>query len=278
MRPPPRGGLHERGIRMSPTDRLFTDGAAYEQLMGRWSRRVGDVFIEWLDAPRNLSWLDIGCGTGVFTEQIVQGCAPAAVLGIDPSPEQLAFAERRAGMRTAEFRVGDAQALACPDDSFDVAVMALVIHFVPDPGRAVTEMARVLRRGGWGAAYAWDFTRAGSPTAPLGVGMKAIGLQPSAPPSPDATALPALEALWRSAGFVRIDTRTIDIPVEFAGFDEFWTSMTVPVGPAGKAIAALPPDSRARLRSTLQELMRPTADGRIVYEARANAVKGRKDG
>jgi SAM-dependent methyltransferase len=244
--------------------------------MGRWSRRVGDVFLEWLDAPKSLRWLDVGCGTGVFTEQAIQSCAPAAIVGIDPSAEQLAFAERRTGATAAEFRVGDAQEMPFADGSFDIAVMALVIHFVPDPARAVAEMARVLRPGGRAAAYVWDYTTGGSPTAPLATGMKASGLASSSPPSANATAMPALEELWRRAGFVEIGTRTIDILVEFAGFDEFWDTMTLPVGHAGTAIARLSPDSRARLRSALRELTPLTSDGRVVYEARANAIKGRK--
>ena len=259
---------------MSPTDQLFTDGAAYERLMGRWSRRVGDVFLDWIEAPEGLRWLDVGCGTGVFTEQVIQGCAPAAMVGIDPSAEQLAFAEKRAGLTTAEFRVGDAQDLPFAENSFDIAVMALVIHFVPDPAKAVTDMARVLRPGGRAAAYAWDYTKGGSPVAPISAAMKAIGLESPGPPSPNATSLPALEEFWRTAGFVEIGTRTIDIVVEFAAFDEFWDSMTVPVGPAGKAIARLSPDSRERLRSTLRERTPLAADGRVVYEARANAIKG----
>lgn len=263
---------------MSRSDELFTDGAAYEQLMGRWSRRVGDVFVQWVGAPANLHWLDIGCGTGVFTEQVIRDCAPAAVTGIDPSPEQLAFAERRAGLGRAEFRVGDAQDLPFADDSFDIAVMALVVHFIPDPGKAVAEMARVLRRGGWGTAYVWDYTKAGSPTAPLAAAMKAIGLEAPTPPSPNATSSAALRDLWRGAGFAELEERTIAILVEFANFEEFWNSMTVPVGPAGKAIADMTPDSRGRLRSALEQRMPPRADGRVIYEARANAIKGRKAG
>ena len=263
---------------MSRSDQLFTDGAAYEQLMGRWSRRVGDVFVQWLGAPPNLRWLDIGCGTGVFTEQVIRDCAPAAVTGIDPSPEQLAFAERRAGLGRAEFRVGDAQNLPFADESFDIAVMALVVHFIPDPGKAVAEMVRVLRRGGWGTAYVWDFTKAGSPTAPLAAAMKAIGLRSPMPPSPHATSSAALCDLWRGAGFGEIEDRAIAIPVEFAGFEEFWTSMTAPVGPVGQAIAAMTPDGRARLRNVLEQRMPARADGRVVYEARANAIKGRKAG
>jgi ubiquinone/menaquinone biosynthesis C-methylase UbiE len=265
-----------KGDWMSQGDQLFTDGAAYERLMGRWSRRVGDVFVQWIGAPANLHWLDIGCGTGVFTEQVIRDCAPAAVTGIDPSPEQLAFAEARAGLREAEFRVGDAQDLPFANDSFDIAVMALVIHFIPDPGKAVAEMRRVLRRGGWGTAYVWDYTSAGSPTAPLAAAMKAIGLEAPTPPSPNATSLTVLKDLWRCAGFAQLEERTISIPVEFADFEEFWASMTAPVGPVGKAVAEMTPGDRDRLRSALGERMRVSADGRIVYEARANAIKGQK--
>ena len=263
---------------MSSTGQLFTDGAAYDQMMGRWSRRVGDIFIDWLDPPKQVGWLDIGCGTGAFTEQIVRDCAPASVIGIDPSPEQLAFARQRPGVDTAEFHVGDAQALAYPDDSFDVAVMALAVHFIPDPSKAVGEMSRVLRPGGLGAAYVWDYTQAGAPTAPLAAGMRAIGVDPPAPPSRNASSTAMLEELWRKAGFVQIDTRSISIPVEFADFEEFWKSMTVPAGPAGKAVAEMPADRRARLRSTLEDRLSPTADGRIVYQALANAIRGRNGG
>jgi ubiquinone/menaquinone biosynthesis C-methylase UbiE len=262
---------------MSPTDQLFTDGAAYERLMGRWSRVVGDVFVDWIAAPRDLRWLDIGCGTGVFTEQVIRDCSPAAVVGIDPSAEQLAFARGRAGLSGVEFHVGDAQDLPFPDNSFDIAIMALVIHFVPDPGKAVTEMRRALRPGGTAAAYVWDYTKAGSPTAPLTAAMKAMGLESATPPSPQATSLTTLEELWRVAGFVEIGTRAIDILVEFADFEEFWESMTMPVGPVGKAIAKLSPGARERLRSVLERQMPLTADRRISYEARASAVKGRKE-
>ncbi len=261
---------------MSQTDQLFTDGAAYERLMGRWSRRVSDVFIDWIEARGDLTWLDIGCGTGVFTEQVIRGCSPAAVIGIDPSAEQLAFARGRSELSRVEFRVGDAQDLPFRDNSFDIAIMALVIHFVPDPAKAVAEMWRVLQPSGIAAAYVWDYTKAGSPTAPLTAAMRVMGLQSPAPPSPYVTSLLALEELWRAAGFVQISTRAIDISVEFADFEECWQSMTVPVGPAGKAIAAMSPDSRARLRSVLERQMPLTADGRVAYEARASAVKGSK--
>jgi SAM-dependent methyltransferase len=154
--------------------------------------------------------------------------------------------------------------------------MALVIHFVPDPGKAAAEIARVVRPGGIAAAYVWDYTKAGAPTAPLAGAMRAIGVPAPGPPSPQATSREALEELWRTAGLVEIVTRAVDIPVEFADFEDFWQSTAMPVGPAGKAIAALPPEDRARLRSTLEQRVPRTADGRVVYEARASAVQGRR--
>ena len=73
---------------MSKRDELFTDGEAYERLMGRWSRLVADAFLDWLKAPKNLMWLDVGCGNGAFTEELIARCAPAAVTAIDPSDDQ----------------------------------------------------------------------------------------------------------------------------------------------------------------------------------------------
>ncbi len=115
----------------------FEDGAAYERMMGSWSRLVGDVFLDWLAPRPGLRWIDIGCGSGAFTERLIERCAPAEVQAIDPSEGQLAFARQRPAARVAEFRQGDAMALPFPDGKFDAAVMALVIFFVPDPARGV---------------------------------------------------------------------------------------------------------------------------------------------
>ena len=86
----------------------------------------------------------------------------------------------------------------------------------------------------------------------------------------------ALQELWRAAGLEAIETRVIRIPVAFADFDDYWDSMSGPVGPIGKTIAELSPQARSELRARLKEAASVTADGRIVYEACANAIKGRK--
>src|SRR3954469_3351276 len=111
----------------------FDDGAAYEQMMGIWSRLAGEIFLQWLAPPPGLRWIDVGCGNGAFTELLVERCAPSAIAGIDPSEAQLGFARARHRSGIAEFRQGDAVALPFAEQSFDAAVMALVLFFVPEP-------------------------------------------------------------------------------------------------------------------------------------------------
>src|ERR1700730_9143089 len=132
---------------MSDASQMFSDGKAYERMMGRWSKLAGATFIDWLDAPKGLHWVDVGCGNGAFTEVLIAHCAPSAVTAVDPSEGQLSFARTRPGTKLAQFHLGDAQALPFPDDNFDAASMALVITFLSDPAKAVAEMARVVRPG-----------------------------------------------------------------------------------------------------------------------------------
>jgi SAM-dependent methyltransferase len=259
---------------MTLGDQFFTDGSAYEKLMGRWSRRVGEIFLQWIEIPQNLSWIDVGCGTGVFTEEIIKHCGPAAVTAIDPSEGQLAFAKSRPVLEKVKFHVGDAESLPFEDNSFDVAIMALVIHFVNNPVQAISETARVVRSDGWAASYVWDYSKGGSPTAPLVAALKGLGVQFPGPPSANETSLPALLKLWRGAGLKEVETLVINIPVEFADFDEFWGSISAPVGPAGKAIAEMRPEVLDQLRTLLQKQVPIQKDGRVVYQACANAIKG----
>jgi SAM-dependent methyltransferase len=258
---------------MSQTPNLFTDGKAYERLMGRWSRLVGEKFLDWLDAPKNLKWIDVGCGNGAFTEVLIARCAPAAVTGVDPSEGQLAYARGRPGAKRAKFRVADAQALPFADNSFDAATMALVIVFIPDPGKAARELARVVRPGGAVATYMWEFPD-GFPPAPLAAAMKDLGLIPPERPNVQASARGAMQAIWKEAGLTAIEAEVIRIRVGFSSFDDFWDSNTVPVGPSGKALSELSPGALEQLKTRLRERLPIAADGSISYQAFANAVKG----
>ena len=134
---------------MSEHQFRFDDGAAYERMMGTWSRLVGDVFLDWLSPRLELRWIDVGCGNGAFTERVIERCAPAGVVEIStrprrklPSPARDAIHCLHSSTRAVPWR--------CPfqRNGFDAAVMALVIFFVPDPVKAVAEMVRVVGSGG----------------------------------------------------------------------------------------------------------------------------------
>jgi ubiquinone/menaquinone biosynthesis C-methylase UbiE len=258
---------------MSEPEYLFTDGKAYERRMGRWSRIVGEAFLDWLAMPNGLRWIDVGCGNGAFTEVLIARCAPRAVSAVDPSEGQLSYARTRPGTKLAEFRIGDAQALPYPDRSFDAAAMALAISFVPDPFKAVTEMTRVVQPGGWVATYMWDLPGGGIPVEPMFRALKSLGIAVSLP-GVEASRRDTLRALWEKAGLQSIDTRVIRIPVRFTGFDDFWQSYNVPEGPSGMAIRKMSPSQIAELQAVLREELPAGPDGQIAYEAFANAVKG----
>lgn len=255
----------------------FDDGAAYEQMMGVWSRSVGEVFLDWLEPPRGLRWIDVGCGSGAFTELILARCSPSDVQGIDPSEGQLAFARARPGAQGASFQTGDAMALPFDAASFDVAVMALVLVFVPDPSKGVAELARVVRPGGLVATYMWDMLGGRSPLDPILDEMRATGLSPTRPPHMEVSTLEALQSLWRAAGLQQIETREITVQRTFRDFDEFWNVETKSPSIA-PVIAAMPAAEVAQLMQRVKAHLPAGTDGRITCSASAHAISGRKPG
>ncbi|MGD9921960.1 MAG: class I SAM-dependent methyltransferase [Pseudorhodoplanes sp.] len=260
---------------MSETSRLFTDGEAYEQVMGRWSRMVGERFLDWLDVPTGMRWVDIGCGNGAFTELIVARCAPSSIFGFDPSSGQIAFARTRPGAQQADYQVAGAEALPLADDSADAAVMALVISFVTNPAKAIAEMARVTRPGGWVATYMWDLERDGVPTFHIHAAAKSLGISTGSLPNTVVARQEVMRDLWQTAGLVSVETMVIRIPVRHESFEDYWAIQSLPVGPAGRLIQTMSPDQTEQLRTRLREIMPIAADGSIAFEAVANAIKGR---
>jgi len=257
------------------TDQIrFDDGAAYERYMGEWSRLAGKTFLDWLAPKSGLRWLDVGCGNGAFTEMLVERCAPASVQGIDPSEGQLAYARTRPAARGAQFRQGDAMALPFPDDTFDAAVMPLVIFFVPDPARGVAEMARVVCPGGAVTAYAWDMEGGGFPYEALHDEMRGLGVAVPTPPSPAASRRDAMRDLWAGAGLDAVETREINVRRTFVDFDDYWA--TVLGGASVRTqLAAMASERLALLKERMRARLPSDAAGHIAFHARANAVRGR---
>lgn len=252
----------------------FDDGAAYEQMMGIWSRSVGEIFLDWLKPAAGLRWLDVGCGNGAFTELLVSHGAPAEVYGIDPSEGQLAFARTRPGAWAAQFQQGDAMTLPYPADRFDAATMALVLVFVPDPQQGVKEMVRVVRPGGLVAAYMWDMLGGRFPLDPILNGMRELGLDPPRPARMDASRIEGLQNLWHGAGLQEVATREIKVRRTFASFDEFWNVSTT-AGSLAPVLKTMADDRIDALKGLLRDRLPAESDGRIAYDAVAHAVKGR---
>jgi ubiquinone/menaquinone biosynthesis C-methylase UbiE len=264
----------EREFPMVEQTIRFEDGAAYEQMMGIWSHFAGNVFLDWLAPPSGLRWIDIGCGSGAFTELLIKRCAPVEVQGIDPSEGQLAYARTRMASRTAEFHQGDAMALPFNADRFDAAVMALVLVFVPDPAKGVAEMVRVVRPGGMVATYMWDMLGGGFPLDPIHIEMRGMGLAPPRPPRMDASRMEALRDLWTGAGLEAVETREITVQRTFPSFDDFWMiNMKSPA--LAPMVAAMTSSDVEALKSQVRARLDVDSKGQIIGAARAHAIKGR---
>lgn len=257
---------------LAPTQ--FTDGEAYEQMMGRWSRLAGEDFLDWMALSPGLRWLDVGCGNGAFTELLIERCTPADVLGVDPSEGQLEFARRRANADIAEFRQGDAQALPFGDDQFDAAVMALVINLIPQPLKAVTEMARVVKPGGSVATYMWDIMGGGFTKEPVRQALDEMGV-PTPMFGAEVVRMESMRGLWEKAGLDDVAVRRIDVQLNYGDFDDFWNANTGGTNTVSKAMEALSSADVEKLKEQLRATLPTDSDGGISYGAYANAVKGR---
>jgi SAM-dependent methyltransferase len=263
--------------RMIETD-VWAAGNLYEPYMGRWSRKVAARFVDWLGLGAELKWLDVGCGTGALTQTLLAQAQPASVLGIDASAGFVAHARAHTADARASFEVGDAQALAVEPGSFDAAVSALMLNFLPEPGRAVAGMARAVKPGGTVAAYVWDYAG--------GMGLmryfwnEAVKLDAAAAPLDEGRRLPSLcapaplEALFAGAGLDRIEVQAIEIETPFKDFDEYWKPFLGGQGSAPGYAMSLSEEHRGRLRERIRQALPVREDGRIALDARAWAVRG----
>ena len=264
---------------MPETRVAFDDANAYDRYMGRWSRAIGENFLAWLDPPANRSWLDVGCGTGVFSELILAQAAPDRIIGIDPSPQQVEHATRTVTASQATFRTGSAIDLPFEAGEFDVVVSALVIHFIADRPKAFREMLRVAKPGGIVAGYTWrkSPTLLDAPYGPLARAVKDITgdvmLSPTVP-----EAMPeGLRATLTAESYADIEIATVEASQTFRDFEDYWISQTGTFQhPVAKSVAAMSDHDRERLREDLRTVLPAAADGSITYSARATAFKARK--
>jgi ubiquinone/menaquinone biosynthesis C-methylase UbiE len=260
---------------MAEVAHSFDDSAGYERFIGRWGRAAGAVFLDWVAPPADAVWLDVGCGTGLFTELVLDTRSPAAVFAIDRAEAQIQHACGKAVAGRADFKVADAQALPFPDATFDVVASALVINFIPDRAQALSEMRRVARAGGVVAGYVWDFAAELSPSGPFRLALRQVVSDVPVLPGTEESGLDALGSLFACAGFKEIATTSIDVTVSFSDFAAFWAAQTPSYSPTTRLIAAMTSSDRAGVIEAVRASVPARPDGRIEYSARANAIKAR---
>lgn len=255
---------------------VWERGDPYERYVGRWSRRVAPLFLDWLNVPTGRRWLDVGCGTGALCTAILDRCAPLSVVGVEPSEGFLGTARERLAGR-ATFQQGTAAAIPLANASVDAVVSALVLNFVPNPVAAMAEIVRVTARGGTVAAYVWDY--AGRMELMRHFWDAAVERDPQAAGLDEGVRFPLcrpepLEDLFAEAGLNQVATRPIDIGTTFANFDDYWQPFLGGQGPAPAYVMSLDDEARARLRESLRRRLKREADGSIALVARVWAVRG----
>jgi ubiquinone/menaquinone biosynthesis C-methylase UbiE len=255
------------------------DGAGYELLMGRWSRRLAEPFLDFVGAADGEHVLDVGCGTGSLCFAIAQRCRVRQLRGVDLSPAYIDHAALRNVDAALAFEVGDATRLVYPDRHFDRVLSLLVLHFVPDPARAIAEMCRVARPGAVVAAAVWD-VRGGFVANRLFFDTAAV-LDPKAAErrarnyTRPMTRPGELAAAWRDAGLREVSETALCIRMEFTDFDDYWAPCLGRDGPQADYVATLDEAGRARLRDAVRAAyLDGEPDGPRSYAALAWAVKG----
>lgn len=259
------------------TREVWTEGEAYELFMGRWSERVAEVFLPWIDVAPRSSWLDVGCGTGRLTRGILRHTMPAVVVGIDSSEGFAGTARELSEDERVHFLVGEGRSLPMATSRVDAAVSGLVLNFVPDAERMVAELVRVVRSDGIVGWYVWDYAEGMEFLRHFWDG--AIDLDSTAVKLDEGVRFPIcqpdpLRRVAETVGLDAVRVRAIDVPTRFSDFDDFWTPFLGAQGPAPTYVAGLSRDRRHRLREHLRSRVPVNADGSIDLTARAWAVRG----
>lgn len=259
---------------------FVTRGAdKYDAYMGRWSRRLAPLFLDFAGLAAGERVLDVGCGTGSLTFVLPGRADIAAVEAVDLQEPFIEAARERNSDPRITFRKGDACNLEFPDGQFDRALSLLVLHFVSDAQRAVAEMRRVVRPGGVAAATVWD-NFGGQPAIRMFWDTVAA-IEPRALERRNAslirpmTRAGELGSAFAKAGFTDIAETMLTIQMEFANFDDYWTPMLTGQGTHAEFLASLPDTTRDAIIAAVRTgYLCGHADGPRSFVSTAWAVRG----
>ena len=248
--------------------RVFTQADAYDRFMGRYSALLSPQLADLAGVAAGQRVLDVGCGPGALTAELVSRVGPGSVCAVDPSePFVSAVRARHPGV---DVRVGYAEQLPFADRDFDAALAQLVVHFMRDPVTGLREMARVTRRGGAIVACVWD--RAASPITPFWEAARAV--DPAAGEEADrrpGVSEGHLAELFASAGLSDIRSTTVHARLVHPTFEAWWAPFELGVGPPGVFLERLDADRRLRVRERARQVV---PAGTFAHEVRAWAVRG----
>ena len=257
-----------------------SDGGGYELQMGRWSRRLAPKFIEFTGVARAESVLDVGCGTGSLASTLAGNPDIHRIHGIDFSEAYITHAKREITGSKVQFQVGDACALPFADGQFDHSLSMLVLQFIPQAEKAVSEMCRVTRPGGTVAAATWDsrggfvwwrmFWDTAAMLDPAASQRRArMCARPMARPGD-------LERAWRAAGLMDVVQDMVTIRMDFSSFQDYWAPFEGKDGPMAEYVQTLAPDAKAILTDKVRlAYVDGEPDGPRSYAATAWVVRGK---
>ena len=243
---------------------------AYDRFMGRYSVLLSPQLADLAGIAAGQRVIDVGCGPGALTTELVARVGADSVVAIDPSEPFVEAA--RARHPGVDVRLGSAEQLPFPDDTFDAALAQLVVHFMNDPAAGVGEMARVTRPGGSVVACVWDHGGGQGPLSPLWNAARALDPTVEGETKLVGSHQGQLERLFVEAGLVDVTETALSVSVEHPTFDEWWEPFTLGVGPAGVYIAGLDAAHQAALREQCRAML-PAAP--FVLTVRAWTALGR---
>ena len=248
---------------------FVVEADSYDRFMGRYSAPLAPAFADFAGIGRGTRVLDVGCGPGALTAELVRRAGADSVAAVDPSPPFVAAArERHPGV---DVREAPAESLPFEDGTFDAALAQLVVHFMSDPVAGIREMARVTRTGGTVAACVWDLAGGQAPISTLWTAAHELDPNVSDESWRAGAREGHLEQLFGDARLGEIQGTLLSVTVEHETFDEWWEPFTLGVGPAGSYTAGLDAGLQERLRERCQELLPPAP---FSITAGAWAVRG----
>jgi ubiquinone/menaquinone biosynthesis C-methylase UbiE len=242
---------------------------AYDRFMGRYSVLLSPQLCDLAGIARGQRVLDVGCGPGALTAELVARLGTDAVSAIDPSEPFVAAA--RARNPGVSVQQAFAEELPFPDGSFDAALAQLVVHFMSAPAAGLAEMRRVTRPDGVVAACVWDHAGGHGPLSPLWDAARELDHEVEGESGLMGSRQGDLARLFESTGLREVEETALSVSVEHSSFEEWWEPFTFGVGPAGAYVAGLDPQHRARLREHCRAAL---PDAPFVLTSRAWTARG----